>query len=78
MLNSKPPVPHYDRCRVQPIDMIESWFSQKEFDGYSGYLAGNVIKYLCRYPFKGKPTEDLNKAKIYLQWLCDYVDTNRT
>jgi hypothetical protein len=34
-----------------------------------GYLAGNVVKYLCRYPHKGEKRVDLLKARAYLDKL---------
>ena len=34
-----------------------------------GYLAGNVVKYLCRYPHKGEKNVDLLKARAYLDKL---------
>ena len=33
---------------------------------FDGFLQGNAIKYVQRYAFKGKPTEDLCKAAFYL------------
>lgn len=35
-------------------------------DAFDGFLQGNVIKYVQRYKFKGKPVEDLTKAAFYL------------
>ena len=34
-----------------------------------GYLAGNVVKYLCRYPHKGEKRVGLLKARTYLDKL---------
>lgn len=33
---------------------------------FDGFLQGNALKYVQRYAFKGKPTEDLCKAAFYL------------
>lgn len=33
---------------------------------FDGFLQGNAMKYVQRYAFKGKPTEDLCKAAFYL------------
>lgn len=49
---------HYQYSSIQPIDVINAW----ELDFY----LGSVIKYLSRYQRKGKPLEDLKKAKFYL------------
>ena len=35
------------------------------------YLAGNVVKYLCRYKYKGSRITDLRKAREYLDKLID-------
>ena len=68
---TKPKVDHYDRAEIQPIDFVQAWFSQPEFNGFTGYCAGNVIKYLCRLPFKGRALDDLYKARTYLNWLIE-------
>ena len=36
---------------------------------FEGYCKGQVLKYLWRYRYKGKPVEDLKKAEWYLQLL---------
>jgi hypothetical protein len=36
---------------------------------FMGYLEGNCKKYLHRYRYKGKPVEDLKKARWYLDRL---------
>lgn len=33
------------------------------------YLQGNIIKYLTRYKLKGKPVQDLLKARAYIDRL---------
>lgn len=35
-------------------------------EAFDGFLQGNVMKYVQRYKFKGKPVEDLTKAAFYL------------
>lgn len=47
---------HYTQLNVECIDVAE------HFD----YCLGNVIKYVWRADFKGKPLEDLRKARWYL------------
>lgn len=34
-----------------------------------GFNEGNVIKYVSRHKYKGKPLEDLKKARFYLDRL---------
>jgi len=65
----KPPVSHYDRSVIEPIDFIESSFTPEE---YRGHLKACIIKYISRYRYKGKPIEDLTKAQTYLLWLIEF------
>ena len=53
--------PHYTRFKIQPIEFMKA-------NGL-GYLEGNVIKYVCRYPYKGTPLKDLYKARDYIEHL---------
>ena len=39
-------------------------------DGFEFYLQGNIMKYLCRYPYKNG-VEDLEKARWYLNKLIE-------
>jgi hypothetical protein len=64
-----PPVAHYDRGSVQPIDFMEGNFTADE---YLGFLKGQVIKYISRFRYKGTPIADLEKAQTYLGWLREY------
>lgn len=61
---------HYD-YGVQPIEYMKSRFTYSE---YNGYLTGNIIKYVSRYT-KKNGLEDLQKAKVYLDWLIESVKT---
>ena len=38
---------------------------------YVAFCIGNVIKYVSRYDKKGKPLEDLMKARVYLEWAIE-------
>ena len=49
---------HYTQGRIEVLDFIE--------DQRLGFHAGNVIKYICRAPYKGNELEDLRKARVYL------------
>lgn len=59
--------PHYTHGEIECIDAIESMLG----DGFKAYLRGNVMKYLWRYDMKGKPIEDLQKARWYLDRLIE-------
>jgi len=61
---------HYSREGIQPIDYILGSFPP---DGVRGYFAGNIIKYLYRYRDKNG-TEDLKKARVYLNWLIEWEE----
>lgn len=57
---------HYRQGGIEAIDAIKASMTREEF---KGYLKGNAQKYLWRYRHKGKPIEDLRKAKWYLDRL---------
>ena len=63
---------HYKAKEVQPWDAMKAWMTPEQFEGY---LRGNVIKYLARYPEKGGGI-DLLKARHYLEKLLEEVDSN--
>ena len=62
--------PHYKKGGVEVIDVIEAGIGDQ---GFVGYLLGNIMKYLLRFPHKGKPVEDLKKARWYLDKLISVV-----
>ncbi len=51
---------HYTKG-IETIEYINSWGM--------GYVVGNIIKYITRYPYKGTPLKDLEKARWYLDYL---------
>lgn len=53
---------HYLNKTIQPWGYMESIMTPEEFEGY---LRGNVIKYISRYPEKAG-LQDLRKAEHYL------------
>lgn len=59
--------PHYKSdSGIESIDVIEGF-------GLNFHL-GNVIKYILRHNKKGKPLEDLKKAKWYLDREIDKLE----
>ncbi len=50
--------PHYTATAVEPIDVIEAWGL--------GFHLGNALKYIARCELKGRPIEDLEKARWYI------------
>lgn len=57
--------PHYNQNGIECIEAIEAMLGE----GYEHYLQGNILKYIWRYKYKGKPLEDLAKAAWYLNRL---------
>jgi hypothetical protein len=58
--------PHYKSGGIEAIEGIEASMGPEAF---AGYLKGSVTKYLWRYEKKGKPLEDLKKARWFLDRL---------
>lgn len=56
---------HYTQGGIECIEAIHASMSK---EGFSAYCKGNCLKYIWRYEHKGG-TEDLKKAKVYLDWL---------
>ena len=50
---------HYNVGKIEVIDAIEDW-------GLNFNL-GNAVKYIARADHKGKPIEDLEKARWYIE-----------
>lgn len=61
---------HYKSKDVQPWTAMESWMSAEQFEGF---LRGNVIKYIARYPDKDG-MKDVYKAKHYLERLVELLE----
>jgi hypothetical protein len=64
MSNTSPD--HY-KGEIECIQCIKASMSKIEF---MGYLKGNVQKYTWRYRQKNG-LEDLQKSKVYLDWLIE-------
>lgn len=54
---------HYNAGAIECIEAIKASMSDIEF---KGYLKGNILKYVWRYNYKGRPKEDIDKAAWYL------------
>ena len=54
---------HYSKLAIQPVEYINA--------NKLTYLQGNVVKYISRYNHKGKPLEDLQKARHYIDMLIE-------
>jgi N-acetylmuramoyl-L-alanine amidase CwlA len=62
---------HYLQGKRETIEVIQDYMTKDEF---VGYLKGNIIKYVGRFKFKGKPLEDLKKSQWYLNKLIQEVE----
>lgn len=56
---------HYTQGGIETIDYLQAKMTQEQFEGY---LLGNILKYVSRYPHKNG-IEDLKKAQWYLDKL---------
>ena len=61
---------HYLVGGIEAIDVIASRLTKEEF---IGYLKGSKLKYDLRYPFKGRPEEDLEKSEWYKNRLVEVL-----
>jgi Protein of unknwon function (DUF3310). len=62
---------HYNQGSREVIEIID-----EILDGMASKLSpsmffalGNALKYILRHPYKGKPVDDLEKARWYLNHL---------
>ena len=60
---------HYNTGKIEVIEAIEEW--------EMGFCDGNVIKYVARHKHKGRPIEDLKKAKWYLERLIQQYEQEK-
>jgi len=65
--------PHYKKGSIECLDAIKASLS---FEGFKGYLKGNVEKYIWRMDYKGKPLEDCEKAMFYLKRMIEHLKEN--
>lgn len=66
---------HYTAGGIECIDAIAASMTPTE---YAGFLKGQVLKYVWRYRLKGKPAEDLKKARFYLDRLIQITEKEDT
>lgn len=61
---------HYTMGKIETIEAISAALGN---EGFRGYCAGNIIKYVWRYRFKGGK-ESLEKARWYLDKLIAEIE----
>jgi hypothetical protein len=57
---------HYNKGKLETIELIKHSMAPSEFEGY---LQGNIIKYISRYRHKNNSLEDVLKAEWYIKRL---------
>lgn len=62
---------HYGNGQIEAIEYFKDNMDPLMF---LGYLEGNCKKYMHRYRHKGKPVEDLKKARWYLDRLIQEME----
>lgn len=62
--------PHYGQGKIECIEYIKDFLTTEE---YTGYLRGNIAKYLHRWRYKNG-IEDLKKAQWYLNELIEHQE----
>jgi hypothetical protein len=63
--------PHYTVGDIECIDAIKASMTPEQFEGY---LKGTAMKYLWRYPHKGKPVQDIDKCIWFMKRLREELD----
>lgn len=59
---------HYTNGNIECKDYIRDVVGR---DGYLNYCRGNIIKYITRYDKKGTPVKDLEKIKVYVDFMLE-------
>lgn len=59
---------HYCFSRIEPIEVIEDWNLP--------FHLGNVVKYIARWDKKEDKTENLKKARWYLDRFIELISKN--
>ena len=68
--------PHYRFGGYELLEVIKAKLRESKMDAVQSALWIQLIQYLFRFDMKGKPFDDLNKAKFYLNDL--YKETEKT
>lgn len=82
MKKSNPVHPnHYKHIKIngkaiEVIDLIKAILKSGNYSSIEGADLFNALKYILRYPYKGHPTVDIDKAIYYLTDLKDYLGDN--
>lgn len=61
---------HYQVADIQPIEIMQMYLSQEEFQGF---LRANIIKYTLRLGHKDDNSREIDKIYQYAKWLRQAV-----
>ena len=64
---------HYNYKSMECKDIIK--VMTEGLEGEEAYYMGAIVKYLYRYPKKGKAVEDLNKAITYINMTIEKLES---
>jgi len=59
---------HYQKGRLQPIEIMQDHLTKEEF---IGYLKGNILKYTLRCGYKDEAKKECAKIQQYAKWLYE-------
>ena len=62
---------HYASGSIECVDYL---YDNMPIDAFIGGCEWNVKKYMHRWRYKGKPVQDLKKARWYLDKLIETLD----
>lgn len=65
---------HYNRAGIECIDAMKAMSEGALVEPHEAYCWQNAFKYMWRWPYKGKPVEDLKKARWYLDRLISEIE----
>ena len=66
--------PHYNAAGIECIDAMYAMAADAPVSAHAAYCWQNAFKYLWRFPYKGKPLEDLHKAQWYIARLIETLE----
>lgn len=66
---------YYKNNGLSPIDAFKQGLMSRE--QYTGFIIGNIIKYVVRAEHKEDPVKDLNKAKDYINFYLELLDDDK-
>ena len=63
---------HYTSGKYEVIEVIKDKMTASQF---TGFLIGNIMKYIMRAPLKGNALQDYKKAQWYLDRLIKKMES---